>query len=768
MNPVYKKPTIVLNMIVKNESHIICRFLESVHQYIDSYVIVDTGSTDNTIQLIEDFFIHCTVSIPGKIIRDTFINFADTRNMALRACTGLSDYILLLDADMVLQIFNKDFFDLLFRSFDLFEKETKKNHAFILLQGTNDFYYQNTRIIPNVEADILEGRCRYWGYTHEYLSIPDTWSKHPIDKKDVFVLDIGDGGSKANKFQRDIDLLKLGIETDSSHMIGRYAFYLANTYYDSGQYMFAIEWYNKRITLGGWEQEIWYSYYRIGLSYIKVHEPEPEKAIFNWIKAYDFYPHRIENLYEIVKYYTEKRMHKCADIFYNLATFILEESPILRKEKDNILFLRNDIYEYLLFFQYTIYAPYLGITNLQDEVVKILNSLYRSNVNNESNDDMTYNRVLSNMKYYNTLLSNKKQITLSDLSYEDIKKNYTFVSSSSCIIPILRQEPIFSNKKYGLNVRMVNYRIKSDGTYILAKDGMIVTENKYMELEIDDEFVLQKCCNQQEIITQSFYMDTDINSFNTDTNIKNIYKGIEDIRIFPTSSINHIENTFVESIEEEEEEEKYPPILFIGTSVHSSTNKLGMVMGEYATMDINVNKQDASSLLISREIKAPFALEEVCEKNWTFVLYQGEVCIVYKWGPEFILCDLFEKKDGNDFAIRIREKRVLPAIFRHVRGSTCGFTYHDNNKNTEIWFVVHLVSYESPRHYYHMFVVFDSETMELKRYTAPFTFEKEPIEYCLSVLVESERVIVSYSTWDSKTVLASYPKDYVEGLLKYS
>jgi len=58
-------PTLCLNMIVKNESQIITRFLESVSTIIDSYCICDTGSTDETIQLITDFF--STRSIPGKI-----------------------------------------------------------------------------------------------------------------------------------------------------------------------------------------------------------------------------------------------------------------------------------------------------------------------------------------------------------------------------------------------------------------------------------------------------------------------------------------------------------------------------------------------------------------------------------------------------------------------------------------------------------------------------------------------------------------------------
>ena len=46
---------IVLNMIVKNESKIIVRLLQSVYKLIDAYCICDTGSTDDTIEVIETF-----------------------------------------------------------------------------------------------------------------------------------------------------------------------------------------------------------------------------------------------------------------------------------------------------------------------------------------------------------------------------------------------------------------------------------------------------------------------------------------------------------------------------------------------------------------------------------------------------------------------------------------------------------------------------------------------------------------------------------------
>jgi hypothetical protein len=78
-----------------------------------------------------------------------------------------------------------------------------------------------------------------------------------------------------------------------------------------------------------------------------------------------------------------------------------------------------------------------------------------------------------------------------------------------------------------------------------------------------------------------------------------------------------------------------------------------------------------------------------------------------------------------------------------------------------------MVSYENPRHYYHIIAVFD-ENMQLLRYSAPFKFEGEPIEYCLSVVVEDDRVLLNFSSWDRTTKLGVYDKEYIESLLKYT
>ena len=272
-------PTLCLNMIVKNESKIIKRLFDSVISIIDSYCICDTGSVDNTVEIIEEYFKE--KNIPGKIVKEPFKNFCHNRTFSLHSCVGMSDYVLLLDADMILDI--KSFNKSLLLCAD----------SFYILQGNDSFYYQNMRIVKN------NGLYKYVGVTHEYIDCPKNNKVYGFEKNEIFIKDIGDGGCKSDKFERDIKLLLNGLKDEPDN--GRYYFYLANSYYDLGRYEEAINCYKKRIGLGGWKEEVWFSYYKIGLSY--KHINKFGDALNYWLEGYEYYPERLESIYEIIKYY---------------------------------------------------------------------------------------------------------------------------------------------------------------------------------------------------------------------------------------------------------------------------------------------------------------------------------------------------------------------------------------------------------------------------------------------------------------------------------
>jgi len=674
-----KPTTLCLNMIVKNESKIIKRLFDSVISIIDSYCICDTGSTDNTIQIIEEYFKEKGIS--GKIVQEPFKNFCHNRNFALQSCIGLSDYVILLDADMILEIKNFD------------KSILNSAQSFNVLQGNNSFYYQNLRIIRN------NGLYKYVGVTHEYIDTPQNNTIINLNKSDIFINDIGDGGAKSDKFERDILLLTNGIKDEPNNH--RYYFYLGNSYHDLGKYEEAIPFYIKRIEFGGWQEEVWYSYYRLGLCYKNLNKFA--NALYYWLEGYDFYPNRLEALYEIIKYYREKSKHKLCYNFYNLANEILEQNF----NKDTYLFLHNNVYTYEIYYEYTIFSAYCGIKNIDKQIITVFNN---------SNNNMEIDNVLSNMKFYKQILQNKTLYYVDSSINSNINnENINFVSSSSCLI----KKP--NSDGYFCNIRYVNYNIQPNGSYINCEKH-IISINKFVEF--DKNFNLIK----------EDWLEVEFDGRR--------YIGIEDVRIFYDNYKDKL--------------------IYIGTGYHQ-TNNIGIVSGDY---DLNSKK------LIVNELKQNFNSSS-CEKNWVFVDYKKDNYIIYDWHP-LKICKLNENN-----TITVSETKEMPKIFSKVRGSTCGFNYTKkideksngnikiNIEETEIWFVNHIVSYDNPRHYYHIISIFDAD-MNLLRYSAPFKFEGEPIEYCLSIVVEDNQVLINYSTWDRTTRIGVYDKKYIDSIVKYS
>ena len=127
--------TICLNMIVKNESKIITRLFDSILPIIDCYCICDTGSTDNTVEIIEKYFKEKNIN--GKIISEPFKDFGHNRTVALKAAHKMATYLLFLDADMKLQI-SKDF-----------NKEKLSADVYLIRQGATDFKYFNLLMVTN-------------------------------------------------------------------------------------------------------------------------------------------------------------------------------------------------------------------------------------------------------------------------------------------------------------------------------------------------------------------------------------------------------------------------------------------------------------------------------------------------------------------------------------------------------------------------------------------------------------------------------------------
>jgi glycosyltransferase involved in cell wall biosynthesis len=315
--------TICLVMIVRNEAAVMRRCLESVKPVIDYWVICDTGSTDATPEILQQIL----AGIPGTLSREPWVDFGHNRTQALKLAKGKADYHLLLDADMTLNA-NGDF------------REKLSADAFFLRhEGAIDYW------IERLVSDRHD--WRYVGPTHEYI-----WSDTAERKAKLVELTVvhhEDGGSRKDKYQRDIQLLKRALDTDPDN--ARNIFYLAQSYRDIGNLPQAIEWYEKRASLGGWDEEVWYSLYqvarlqhRLGLAWALVLDA--------YLRAYEFRPTRIEPIYQIARYYRETGQ-------YHLA-YLFSRAVIDTPYPEDLLFIEKNIYQHELQMEYALCCEQLG------------------------------------------------------------------------------------------------------------------------------------------------------------------------------------------------------------------------------------------------------------------------------------------------------------------------------------------------------------------------------------------------------------------------
>lgn len=616
-------------MIVKNEAKIIERALRAAMEVADCFCICDTGSTDATIEVIQK--IAAENNYEGVVVEHEFVDFATTRNAALRAAQGMGDYILLLDADMVLV--NNGF-----------DKNGLGKAGYLVKQGNDHFAYSNVRLVKSTPLP------EYVGATHEYVRITGETEQLTT----LCILDHGDGGCKADKFQRDIRLLKAELETDPNN--DRTWFYLANSYFDTQQYAEAAAAYKTRIALQGWNEEVFYATYKLSMCYKEL--GQEELFVGTAINAWRLLPTRIESIYQLVKYYKEKNEVALAVAFYKLVA----GAPCPEG-----LFVHASMYSHELDFEYTLVA---FAANEPKGVYKVYKNLFE-----------TANKYLhlGNYKFYAPLL----QGTVVDYSchHEMLIEGSTYHMTSTT--PSI----LATDTGYVINVRLVNYSITAKGGYSVPVGQNVSTANK--QLDVDKSFVVRR---------ERFFNPPELG---------NLVNGLEDVRLAELDGALYF------------------------TANKRKGDCIYMVYGIY------------ENPLVEKPITLHIA--EDVEKNWVFLPNGTEM--IYKWFP--LTVGTFDH--GH---LHITKELPMPKMFELARGSSNGVLFND-----ELWFVVHFVHQHNNeiRFYYHGLVVFD-EHLALRRYTLPFKLSKSPVEYCLGLVVEADRVLLSFSDMDntSKIMVLSH------------
>ena len=321
-------------MIVKNESHIILETLTSIQRYVDYWVICDTGSTDNTPELIEGFF--NKAGIEGELHRVGWRNFGYNRTQVFNYAFKKADYLWVIDAD-----------DFLVGDLGLGNLSADSYRLKYVLGSIT--YYRDQLFKADLEWE-------YKGVLHEF---PYCLSKQPhssvIIAGDYFIqartLGARSKQDPREKYLADARILEQALsEEKDSGLVARYLFYLAQSYRDAGEKKEAILWYQKRVEAAGWVEEVWYSKYQVALLYEQLGEIEKAKQAY--LDAFEYRSVRAESLYSLGKLCNVRRDFAQAYLYLDYASRI--------PYPQDILFVSKSVYDYEIMFELSICTYWIG------------------------------------------------------------------------------------------------------------------------------------------------------------------------------------------------------------------------------------------------------------------------------------------------------------------------------------------------------------------------------------------------------------------------
>lgn len=238
--------TLGVVMIVKNEEKNIGKILGDIKDIVDEIVVVDTGSTDRTLEILKSL----DVTIGNFAWCD---DFSAARNASIAIAS--SDYLLWLDADDRLNSVAKDAILKLKQTMD-----PRKNHAYMLKIVNTAENYAGTissqlRIFPNREHVRFEGRLH-----EQIISSLMKIGEIKIDKVDIAIEHTGyhDEALVMAKGKRNLAIQLKELQENNNASDARKHFYIAMSYQAAKDYAKSLEYIDKAWKIS--RNEYWYKY----------------------------------------------------------------------------------------------------------------------------------------------------------------------------------------------------------------------------------------------------------------------------------------------------------------------------------------------------------------------------------------------------------------------------------------------------------------------------------------------------------------------------
>ncbi len=326
-----------LGMIVKDEEADIVRCLDSVVDYIDYWVIADTGSKDNTIQIVKDYFE--SKGINGELHEDEWVDFSTNRNKVIERATGKTDYVLYMDADDYLEAKDKNPFK------EIIETEADYLECRLHLGNTS---YGRCIVTKN------NGAFKYFGVLHEYIAHKSqSWDGVHREWMDSVEMIANTSPLKRfstsnEKYFNDAKVLENAILEEPEN--ARYWFYMAQSYMNCKHYYEAMKAYSQRATMGGFDQECYYAMYQTGNCMAALSYPS-EKIEEAYLRAWEYRPQRVEALFEYMRRLNGSRRYPTVYALGKVAQGIIDGS--------DSVFVNSHIYNFGFWDELSVAAFYM-------------------------------------------------------------------------------------------------------------------------------------------------------------------------------------------------------------------------------------------------------------------------------------------------------------------------------------------------------------------------------------------------------------------------
>jgi glycosyltransferase involved in cell wall biosynthesis len=384
---------LVLTQIMKNEAHVITRMLNSIKPIVDIVCLVDTGSTDNTIEVVKNWGLENNVET--HVFERVFDNFENSRNYSIQMAREItngrgSDYWgFWLDADEVLEIqpnFNKNGIDK-----DLYMFNT----------------YINVMKYTRNECYKLDKPFRFYGPVHEFIVCDDRNITSGLMDGLVVRVQMDGGSWKGNipeKYKSHAHVLEKYI--DANRQDPRWIFYTAQSYHDSAcvpdnkeeneeRLRRSMKYYRERISRqDGYPEEIFYSQYRIGTIMRALEEPW-YLTMNELLKAYTMEPLRAEPIKAIIDYYLAVGEWHNAYLFSKFAKMNFhQKNPYPQR----LLFVDEALYVWKLL---EVHAAASFYTGRKDEAKQCYQEMVR--ISREQSQYFTqedYNKITMNAQFF--------------------------------------------------------------------------------------------------------------------------------------------------------------------------------------------------------------------------------------------------------------------------------------------------------------------------------------------------------------------------------